>query len=76
MDGTFNAAADTPPLKGILGVLDEPWASARIVDETASSILDAPLTSVQDRDLVSVAAWYDNESGYSMRLAETIATMA
>jgi len=41
-----------------------------------SSIVDLPLTSVSDGDLVTVAAWYDNEAGYSMRLAETVAALA
>jgi glyceraldehyde 3-phosphate dehydrogenase len=63
-------------MTGILGVLHEGWASARIVGETRSSILDLPLTSVSGGDLVTVAAWYDNEAGYSMRLAETVARLA
>lgn len=71
----FVAAAVAGPLQGILSVLTEEWASARIVGETASSIVDLPLTSVSGGDLVSVAAWYDNEAGYSMRLAETVAAM-
>jgi glyceraldehyde 3-phosphate dehydrogenase len=59
-----------------MGVLHEGWASARIVGEPRSSIVDLPLTSVSDGDLVTVAAWYDNEAGYSMRLAETVALLA
>jgi len=69
-------AAAAGPLAGILGVLHDGFASARIVGETRSSILDLPLTSVSDGDLVTVAAWYDNEAGYSMRLAETVARLA
>ncbi len=76
LNQAFVAAAEDGPLKGILGVLREGWASARIVGETASSIVDLPLTSVSVGNLVSIAAWYDNEAGYSMRLAETIAAMA
>ena len=38
--------------------------------------MDLPLTAVLDDDLITVAAWYDNEAGYSMRLAETVALMA
>jgi glyceraldehyde 3-phosphate dehydrogenase len=72
----FVAAAGAGPLAGILGVLHEGFASARIVGETRSSILDLPLTSVSEGDLVTVAAWYDNEAGYSMRLAETVARLA
>jgi glyceraldehyde 3-phosphate dehydrogenase len=72
----FVGAATTGPLAGVLGVLHEGWASARIVGETKSSVVDLPLTSVSDDDLVSVAAWYDNEAGYAMRLAETVAVLA
>jgi glyceraldehyde 3-phosphate dehydrogenase len=75
LNEAFSAAAEGP-LAGILGVLHGEWASARIVGETRSSIVDLPLTSVSDGDLVTVAAWYDNEAGYSTRLAETVATMA
>jgi glyceraldehyde 3-phosphate dehydrogenase len=72
----FAVAAGAGSLAGILGVLHEGWASARIVGENMSSIVDLPLTSVSDGDLVTVAAWYDNEAGYSMRLAETVAALA
>ena len=76
LNEAFVAAADTGPLSGILGVLHEGWASARIVGETRSSVVDLPLTSVSDGDLATVAAWYDNEAGYAMRLAETVAALA
>jgi glyceraldehyde-3-phosphate dehydrogenase/erythrose-4-phosphate dehydrogenase len=46
-------------------------APARIVGESASSVIDPPLIAVPDGDLVSVAAWYDNDAGYAMRLAAT-----
>jgi glyceraldehyde 3-phosphate dehydrogenase len=69
-------AAAAGPLAGILGVLHEGFASARIVGETASSVVDLPLTAVSDGDLVTVAAWYDNEAGYATRLAETAALMS
>jgi glyceraldehyde 3-phosphate dehydrogenase len=72
----FVAASEDGSLAGILGVLHDEWASARIVGETRSSIIDLPLTSVSEGDLVTVAAWYDNEAGYSTRLAETVATLA
>jgi glyceraldehyde 3-phosphate dehydrogenase len=76
LNEAFTAAAADGPLAGILGVLHEGWASARIVGETRSSIVDLPLTAVSGDDLITVAAWYDNEAGYSMRLAETAAVMA
>jgi len=71
----FRRAAATPPLKGVMDVLEGEWASSRIVGDPHSSIIDLPLTVVQE-DLVSVAAWYDNEMGYSTRLAETAARIA
>ena len=76
LNDAFAAAAHEGPLAGILGVLPGEWASARIVGETQSSIIDLPLTSVSGGDLVTVAAWYDNEAGYAMRLAQTAATLA
>jgi len=54
-----------------MAVLEDEWASARIVGETHSSLIDLPLLQVIDNTMVSVAAWYDNEMGYSHRLAET-----
>ncbi len=71
----FRAAAATAPLKGVMGVLEGEWASSRIVGDPHSSIVDLPLTMLQG-DLLSVAAWYDNEWGYTSRLAETAAFIA
>jgi len=76
LNDAFAGAAADGPLTGILGVLHEGWASSRIVGDTHSSIVDLPLTSVSGGDLVTVAAWYDNEAGYAMRLAETTALLA
>lgn len=72
----FRKAASTAPLKGVMGVLEGEWASSRIVGDPHSSIIDLPLIQVLDGNLVSVAAWYDNEMGYSTRLAEMAAYMA
>jgi glyceraldehyde 3-phosphate dehydrogenase len=72
----FRKAAGAPPLKGVLGVLEDEWTSARIVGDLHSSIVDLPLVQVMDGSLVSVAAWYDNEMGYAARLAETAARLA
>lgn len=71
----FRNAAVTEPLKGVMSVLEDEWASARIVGDPHSSIVDLPLTQVLDGTLVSIAAWYDNEMGYSNRLAETAARL-
>ncbi len=72
----FRKAAQNGPLKGILDVLEEEWASSRILGDEHTSIIDLPLVQVLDGTLVSVAAWYDNEMGYATRLAETAAYLA
>jgi glyceraldehyde 3-phosphate dehydrogenase len=72
----FRRAAAVPPLKGVMGVLEGEWASSRIVGDPHSSIVDLPLTAVQEGVMLSVAAWYDNEMGYATRLAETAAHIA
>lgn len=71
----FRRAATAGPLRGILDVFEDEWTSARIVGDPHSSIVDIPLTQ-SFNGMVSVAAWYDNEAGFSMRLAETAAHLA
>ena len=75
VNDAFRKAAAVAPLKGVMGVLEDEWASSRIVGDPHSSIVDLLLTAVQG-ELLSVAAWYDNEMGYSTRLAETAAQLA
>jgi glyceraldehyde 3-phosphate dehydrogenase len=75
VNDAFRKAASVPPLKGVMGVLEDEWASSRILGDSHSSIVDLPLTAVEG-ELLSVAAWYDNEMGYSTRLAETAALIA
>ena len=72
VNDAFRNAAAVPPLKGVMAVLEDEWASSRIIGDPHSSIVDLPLTAAQG-DLLSVAAWYDNEMGYATRLAETAA---
>ncbi|KAB8143480.1 aldehyde dehydrogenase [Chloroflexia bacterium SDU3-3] len=76
VNDAFRAAAATAPLKGVMGILEGEWASSRIVGESHSSIVDLPLTMVQDSNFLSVAAWYDNEYGFTSRLAEMTAKLA
>lgn len=66
----FKAAAEGP-LRGILKYSVDPIVSSDIVTDPHSSIFDAPLTKVID-DQVKVYSWYDNEWGYSNRLADLI----
>jgi len=63
-------------LKGILEYVEDPIVSVDIIHNSHSSIFDAQLTQVIDGTLVKVIAWYDNEWGYSNRLAELIVKMA
>ena len=57
-------------LKGILQYCEDPIVSHDIVGNTHSSIVDAELTFVTEKRFARVVAWYDNEFGYSNRLAE------
>jgi glyceraldehyde 3-phosphate dehydrogenase len=75
VNDAFRKAAAMPPLNGIMAVLEDEWASSRILGDLHSSIVDLPLTAVQG-ELLSIAAWYDNEMGYSARLAEMAALVA
>jgi glyceraldehyde 3-phosphate dehydrogenase len=76
VSAAFRAAAGRPPLVGVMDVLEEEWSSARIVGDPHSSIVDLPLIQVLDGTLLSVAAWYDNEMGFSTQLARTAAALA
>jgi glyceraldehyde 3-phosphate dehydrogenase len=76
VNDAFRKAAAEAPLAGVMGVLEDEWASSRIVGDSRSSIVDLPLTQVQDGTFVSIAAWYDNEAGYATRLAEVAARIA
>lgn len=58
-------------LKGILEYVDEPLVSADFIGSTYSSCVDAALTMTMGEKMVKVVSWYDNEMGYSTRLAET-----
>lgn len=57
-------------MKGALVISKEPLVSTDFRGNIHASILDAELTSVTDKNLVHVVAWYDNEMGYSHRLVE------
>ncbi|MBN1585517.1 type I glyceraldehyde-3-phosphate dehydrogenase [Candidatus Uhrbacteria bacterium] len=57
-------------LKGIMSVTEEPLVSSDFVGHDSSSVVDLDLTMLMHGNLLKVIAWYDNEWGYSMRLAE------
>ncbi|MCX8162608.1 MAG: type I glyceraldehyde-3-phosphate dehydrogenase [Candidatus Bathyarchaeota archaeon] len=71
----FKEASEKPPLKGILGYSEEPLVSSDYIKCPYSSVVDAPMTKAIG-NLVKVLAWYDNEWGYSCRLAETAKRIA
>jgi len=68
-------AADGP-MKGLLGYTEEELVSMDFKGDDRSSIIDAPSTMVTGDRLVKVIAWYDNEWGYSCRVADLAAFMA
>jgi glyceraldehyde 3-phosphate dehydrogenase len=68
-------AASGDRMQGILGVTDEPLVSMDFKGDSRSSIVDGKSTMVIG-DLVKVIAWYDNEWGYSCRIADLTAFIA
>ena len=64
-------AAAEGPLRGYLRYSTDPIVSSDIVTDPASCIFDAPLTKVIGKQ-VKVVGWYDNEWGYSNRLADLV----
>lgn len=70
INAAFKKAAETS-MKGILEYTNDPLVSIDIVGNPHSCIFDADLTSVVG-DMVKVVGWYDNEAGYSNRLADLV----
>jgi len=58
------------PMKGVLEFTTDPLVSVDIIDNAHSSIFDSLLTQVISGNMVKVVSWYDNEYGYSQRLAD------
>jgi glyceraldehyde 3-phosphate dehydrogenase len=69
INAAFKKASENE-LKGILGYSEEPLVSIDYRGDERSSIVDGLSTLVIDKRLVKVIAWYDNEYGYSHRLAD------
>jgi glyceraldehyde 3-phosphate dehydrogenase len=63
-------ASQAPKYKGIVAVTNDPIVSSDIIGHPASAIVDLALTKVIGHDLVKIISWYDNEWGYSSRLAD------
>ncbi len=69
LNEAFRAASESS-LKGILGFCTEPLTSIDFKGNPLSSIVDADTTMVIGGNLAKVVSWYDNEFGYSCRLAD------
>lgn len=70
VNDVFKKAAKSPLFKGIVEVTNEPLVSSDFIGNPASAIVDLGMTKVIDGDLLKLIVWYDNEWGYSNRLAE------
>ena len=67
----LHQAADGP-MKGILGYSDKPLVSMDYKGDSHSSIVEDEYCTVQEGSLVKIVSWYDNEWGYSCRVADLI----
>ena len=74
VNAAFRTAAQGT-LQGILEYSDEPLVSVDFNGNAHSAIFDAALTTVIDKRLVKVIAWYDNEWGYSCRIRDLLKFM-
>jgi len=72
----MSKAASAGPLKGVLAVTSDPVVSVDLNHVAASSTVALPQTQVVDGTLARVLAWYDNEWGFSTRMADTALAMA
>lgn len=74
----INAAiikASKGPLKGVLGICDEPLVSIDFNHNPASSTFDLTQTQIVEGKLVRVLSWYDNEWGFANRMSDTAVAM-
>ncbi len=71
VNDAFKQAANGP-LQGILEYTDEPLVSSDFRGDPHSSIIDGQSTMVTGGNMVKVIAWYDNEWGYSCRVADLV----
>ncbi len=71
LNNMFRTYADGP-MKGILAVTDEELVSSDFIGNPHSSIVDLPSTFVAGGKMVKVLSWYDNEWGFSTRMADLL----
>ncbi len=74
VNNAIMAAADGP-LKGVLAYTDLPMVSSDFNHDPHSSIFHLDQTKVLDGNMVRILTWYDNEWGFSNRMADTAVTM-
>ncbi|MEL6958539.1 MAG: type I glyceraldehyde-3-phosphate dehydrogenase [Pseudomonadota bacterium] len=72
----MRAASASGPLKGILGVTDHKLVSMDFNHDPHSSIFATDQTKVMDGNMCRILSWYDNEWGFSNRMADTAIAMA
>jgi glyceraldehyde 3-phosphate dehydrogenase len=72
VNAAVKAVADQGDLAGILEYSEDELVSTDIIANPYSSIFDSGLTAVIDGTLVKVVSWYDNEWGYSNRVADLV----
>jgi glyceraldehyde 3-phosphate dehydrogenase len=75
VNAALRAAASSGPLRGVLAVTDDPLVSVDLNHIAASSTAALPQTQVVDGGLVRVLSWYDNEWGFSTRMADVALAM-
>lgn len=71
----FHEAAESDAMRGILGITEEPLVSTDFRQDSRSSIVDALSTMTVTDSMIKVVSWYDNEWGYSCRVADLTALM-
>ena len=76
INNAFREAAESEDLEGILGISDEQLVSSDFIGTAYSSVVDLPLTMGMGDDFFKVVSWYDNEWGYSVRVADLTAFIA
>jgi glyceraldehyde 3-phosphate dehydrogenase len=76
INAALTQAASSGPLHGVLAVTEDPLVSVDLNHTAASSTAALPLTQVVDGELVRILSWYDNEWGFSTRMADTALAMA
>ena len=72
INNVVKAAANSEDMKSVVEYSNLPVVSTDIIGNPHSSVFDAPFTKVIDGTLVKTVNWYDNEWGYSNRVADLV----